>query len=357
MRRRDLLKKIGLAGIAAGLMPRKTFSQNVAEPVAPLARSPVAVSSANGLAAVEVAVQRMIEGQDPLDAAIEGVNLVEADPNDTSVGLGGLPNERGIVELDASVMHGPTHNAGAVAALQNFVHPSRIAKLVMERTDHVLLVGEGAKEFARAHGFQEENLLTEQARKIWLAWKESLSAQDDWLPPARMDEAEPWLKDAYDRFQRRETGTINCCAVDAGGDLASVTTTSGLSFKIPGRVGDSPIIGAGLYVDNEVGACGSTGRGEANLLNLSSFLAVEHMRSGKSPQEAGLAVCARIAEKTRDPALLTDDGRPNFNVRFYLLNKVGEYAGCALYGGTDVKFAVCDLDGPRYEPISALFEQ
>lgn len=353
MHRRDLLKGFGLASIM-GMLPKATLA--AAEPVflKQPASHPVAVSSANGLAAVETAVNAMKEGADPLDAVIAGVNLVEADPNDTSVGFGGLPNEEGVVELDASVMHGPTHNAGAVAALQNFMHPSLIAKLVMERTDHVLLVGEGAGKFARAHGFKEQNLLTERARKTWLAWKESLSTHDDWLPPDEDDLSEPWLLDAYDHYRRRETGTINVSAVDGNGDLASVTTTSGLSFKIPGRVGDSPIIGAGLYVDNEVGACGSTGRGEANLLNLSCHLAVEQMRAGKSPKDAGLAVCARIVENTKDPRLLHADGGPDFNVNFYLVNGNGEYAGCALRNRRENEFAVCDQNGPRLEQLVTL---
>lgn len=358
MQRRDLLKTIGAAGLLAGLLPQKAEAQSTPAEAPPSSRPlhPVAISSANGIGAVEVAVNGMINAADPLDAAIAGVNLVEADPDDTSVGLGGLPNEAGVVELDASVMHGPSHNAGAVASLQGFVHPSKIAKLVMERTDHVLLVSEGARAFAKAHGFQEQDLLTERARKTWLAWKESLSDGDDWLPPSDTDDAEPWLQDAYERYQTRDTGTINCCAVDMAGDLGGVTTTSGLSFKIPGRVGDSPIIGAGLYVDNEVGACGSTGRGEANLLNLSSYLAVEQMRLGKSPKEAGLEVCVRIAEKTLDPELLDEEGRPAFNVRFYILNKSGDYAGCALHAGEGVQFSVCDQDGPRREPMIGLYQ-
>jgi len=279
---------------------------------------------------------------------IAGVNIVEDDPDDITVGYGGLPNEDGVVQLDASVMHGPTHNAGAVAALEGIRNPSKVAKLVMERTDHVLLVGKGAQDFARAHGFQVENLLTEKSRKIWLYWKETLNKKDDWFPPAD-DEIGEEIKKYF-----RLTGTINCCAVDANGDLAGVTTTSGLAFKIPGRVGDSPIIGAGLYVDNEVGAAGSTGRGEANLKNLSCFLIVEYMRQGKSPTEACMAVCQRIAEHTRLPYLLDEQHNPNFNVTFYAVNKEGEFGGASIRKGK--KMWVYDQRGNRLVDLPSLFD-
>jgi len=348
LERRRFLKGASLT-LASGLLTNGS-AQTPQNP----ARRPVVVASGNGLKTVALAYARILAGADPLDAAIAGVNLVEEDPEDTSVGYGGLPNEDGIVELDASVMHGPTHNAGAVASLRHIKYPSRVAKLVMERTDHVLLVGQGALEFARAHGIPEENLLTDKARKIWLAWKETLSRRDDWLPPADHAADEPWLKEWYDRFTKRDTGTINCCALDGKGDLGGVTTTSGLAFKIPGRVGDSPIIGAGVYVDNSAGACGSTGRGEANLLNLSSFLAVEEMRRGASPKEAGMAVCRRIAETNRDPRLKRPDGSPDFNVNFYLVDKAGNTAGCCLRGSNRT-YAVCDADGPRLEEMTPLF--
>jgi N4-(beta-N-acetylglucosaminyl)-L-asparaginase len=278
------------------------------------------------------------EGMDPLDAVVAGVSIVEEDPNDHSVGYGGLPNEDGVVELDSCLMHGPTNRGGAVASLRGIKTPSRVARLVMERTDHVLLVGEGALRFAKAHGFEEVNLLTDEARKIWLEWKENLSETDDWLPPHEPGEA----ADSMDarRSLGELTGTINCNAVDANGNIAGVTTTSGLAFKIPGRVGDSPIIGAGLFVDNEVGACGSTGRGEANLLNLSSFLIVENMRNGMSPEEAGLSALKRVAEKT-EPRLRDEKGRPAYQLRFYALNKRGEYAGVSMWS-SELQYAVHD---------------
>ncbi|MDJ0839316.1 MAG: N(4)-(beta-N-acetylglucosaminyl)-L-asparaginase [Acidobacteriota bacterium] len=347
MKRRSFIQGAGTA-LASSVFASQS-------PTATKPNHPVAVASGNGLKSVELAVKQMLAGGDPLDAAVAGVNLVEEDPEDTSVGYGGLPNERGVVELDSCVMHGPTHNGGAVASLRNIKYPSRVARLVMKRTDHVLLVGQGALEFARAHGIPEENLLTEKARKIWLAWKESLSKGDDWLPPEDLTAQEPWLKKWYERFAKRHTGTINCCCVDKNGDIGGVTTTSGLAFKIPGRVGDSPILGAGLFLDNGYGACGSTGRGEANLLNLSSFLAVEEMRRGASPREAGLAACKRIVEHNRDPRLQKADGSPDFNVKFFLVNKAGDYAGCAIRD-RGAKYAVCDENGPRLEELTVLYD-
>jgi N4-(beta-N-acetylglucosaminyl)-L-asparaginase len=310
------------------------------------------VSSANGQPATRRAYERIIRGADTLDACVEGVNIVEADPNDTSVGYGGLPNEEGVVQLDAAVMHGPTHQAGAVACIERIRLPSRVAQLVLQRTDHVLLVGEDALRFAKAHGFQEENLLTEKARKIWLRWKETLSGKDDWLPPADSKEDEEHEKQAAAIIRNPPTGTIHCAAMDASGNLSCVTTTSGLAFKIPGRVGDSPIIGAGLYVDNEIGSCGSTGRGEANLQNLCSFAAVELMRQGMTPKQAGLEVLRRVAHKTI-PRLRNAKGQPDFNLKFYLLRKDGMHAGVAMHGPS--KFAVTDKAGTRLEDCATLF--
>jgi len=301
---------------------------------------PAAIASANGLGAVEKAMECMKRGDDALDAVIAGVNLVEDDPEDSSVGYGGLPNEDGVVELDACVMHGPTARGGGVAALRNIRNPSKVARLVMERTDHVLIVGEGALRFARAHGFQEENLLTEESREKWLRGKENLSGGDDWLPPHDADS-----KDIGDAAVTREriTGTINCLGLDNRGNLSGCTTTSGLEFKIPGRVGDSPILGAGLYVDNKIGAAGSTGRGEANLLACSSVIIVEHMRNGSSPEQACLLACERIADMTKMRRLLDADGRPAFNVRFYALNAGGRHGSASIWSGG--KYAVCDGAG------------
>ena len=308
------------------------------------------VASGNGLRATEKAMELLKKGEDPLDAVIAGVNIVEVDPEDMSVGYGGLPNEEGIVELDASVMHGPTHNAGAVASLRNIKTPSRVAKLVMERTDHALLVGEGALKFAKAHGFKEENLLTEKAREKWLRWKETLSEKDYWFPPKK-EEVEPELE-SYLTYH----GTISCLAIDDKGDLAGVTTTSGFDFKIPGRVGDSPIIGAGLYVDNEVGAAGSTGRGEANILNCGSFTVVEFMRKGSSPEEACLQTLKRIAAKSKlQTHLLNEEGLPRFGLKFYAINKKGEYGAASMW--SDGKFVVHDGQKSKSVEIAYLFKK
>jgi N4-(beta-N-acetylglucosaminyl)-L-asparaginase len=291
-------------------------------------------------------------GEDTLEAVVAGVNLVEEDPTDTSVGYGGLPNEDGVVQLDASVMHGPTSGAGAVAAIEDIVHPSRVAKQVMENTDHVLLVGRDATRFAVRMGHQTQNLLTPEAREKWLEWKRSLSVEDDWIDPA---ERLPAALVATDGDGVREHGTINCNAINERGDISGVTTTSGLAWKIPGRVGDSPILGAGLYVDNAVGACGSTGRGEANLKTCASFLGVELMRLGLSPEEAGLRVLQRIAENTVEPYLLDADGRPNFQVNFYLLDKRGRFAGVAMWSGA--KFAAHDGTQARLYESAYLYRR
>lgn len=246
-----------------------------------------------------------------LDAVVAGANVVELDPEDQSVGYGGLPNEDGVVQLDASIMYGPTHNCGAVAAIENIKTPSSVARLVMERSDHIYLVGEGAKHFAVMHGFKEENLLTEKSRIAWLQWKENLSDQDDWFPPRDSD---------YSR--ERSTGTINVLGINSQGEVAGVTTTSGLAWKIPGRIGDSPIIGAGLYVDNEVGAAGATGRGEEVIRTLGSFYVVEQMRAGKSPQQACEIACQRIID------INGGADKVDFNDKYVAVNKNGEI-GCA----------------------------
>jgi len=255
----------------------------------------------------------LVRGGHILDAVEKSANVVELDPEDTSVGYGGFPNEEGEVELDASIMYGPTHSCGAVASLRYIKTPSSVARLVMERTDHILLTGKGALRFALAHGFKKENLLTEKARLAWLRWKENLSDQDDWLPP----------KDG--KYIERPSGTINVLAVDRNGDIAGITTTSGLAFKIPGRVGDSPIIGAGLYVDNQVGAAGATGRGEEVIRTCGSFLVVELMRQGKTPQQACEAACQRIIDVNGG---IEEIKKKRFNDKFIAVNKQGE-VGCA----------------------------
>lgn len=361
--RRDFLAGGAAAGVVAGALGPVTAARAAWRPAREAIRrqaGPVIVASSNGEGAVARALEVLQEGGDTLDAVIAGVNLVEEDPEDYTVGYGGLPNALGVVQLDSSCMHGPTHRAGAVASLEGIKYPSRVARLVMEQTDHVLLVGAGAKAFALENGFVEEELLTESSRQVWLYWRGTLSETDDYLPPdtssftplaQQIIESNPEL---FYPEQRRPTGTINCCAIDAAGNISGVTTTSGLFFKIPGRVGDSPVIGAGLYVDNDVGAAGSTGRGEANLLNLTSFLVVEEMRRGLSPTEACLSGCRRIAENNVEKRLQRPDGRPDFNVAFYALNKDGEYGSASIYGPG--RFAVAGAGGPaRREDRAILF--
>ncbi len=328
--RRDFLRAGSLVGAGAALNSSILPGTMHARPATQQYR-PIVISSANGLQATAKAMRLIKEGADALDAVVAGVNIVEEDPNDMSVGYGGLPNEDGVVELDSSVMHGPTGRGGAVACLRNIKTPSKVAKLVLERTDHVLLVGEGALRFAKAHGFVEEDLLTDKAREAWLRWKENLSREDDWLPAHDIESTD--VGEAQSRWDRT-TGTINCNAIDMRGGISGVTTTSGLAYKIPGRVGDSPILGAGLYVDNEIGAAGSTGRGEANLLSCASVMTVEYMGQGKSPEEACLMACKRIQQQTKMKRLLDDKGRPQFNVNFYAINKKGEYGGASIWSGS-----------------------
>ena len=314
---------------------------------------PVVISSLNGLPATRRAAEMIKQGADTLDAVIAGVNIIEADPEDHSVGYGGLPNEDGVVELDSSVMHGPTHRAGAVAALRNIVHPSRVAKLVMDRTDHVLLVGEGALRFAKAHGFKEVDLLTDEARRKWLDWKERHSEKDDWLPP--LEPAEHGRRSQKTGRIEYTYGTIHCSALDRNGNLSAVTTTSGLSYKIPGRVGDSPIVGAGMYVDNEVGAAGSTGRGEAVITSCGAFAVVELMRDGLDPTEACLELLRRIVRRTHEQRLLDEQGRPRFDVKMYALAKDGRFGAASIWSGAE--FAVFADDRNRPEPCRFLFER
>jgi N4-(beta-N-acetylglucosaminyl)-L-asparaginase len=299
----------------------------------------VAVASANGLEAVGRAVAQMDAGVSPVEAAVHGVAVVEDDPDDFTVGYGGLPNSEGVVQLDSCCMDGPTMRAGAVAALEGFRHPAQVALQVLQRTTRVLLVGDGAARFARAIGFEEEDLLTEKARKIWLYWKANMSDRDDWLPAPGQTE-DPDVRAFIEEYGAvRPTGTINLCAVDGNRDVGGTTTTSGLFFKIPGRVGDSPLIGAGLFVDNEVGAAGSTGRGESVIQIAGGHTVVEFMRAGKSPETACLAALERLVQATRVPYLLDDKGRPSFDVKFYAVNKKGETGSAALWSGA--KHAVC----------------
>lgn len=315
--------------------------------------TPCVIATNFGVRVPDLAMDLLRKGADPAMAVVEAVRIIEDDPEVISVGFGGLPNADGVVELDASVMHGPTHKAGAVAALRNIRNPAAVALEVLKRTDHVMLVGEGALRFARMHGFEEQDLLTDKARQAWMKWKENLNPGDDWLDDDQQIDLKGGKWDG--RGVPTTHGTINCCAVSAAGDIAGVTTTSGLSYKLPGRVGDSPIIGAGLYVDNEIGAAGATGRGEAVIENCGSFAVVQAMADGLDPTQACLAVLMRIAERTRQPRLLDDRGRPRFQVTLYAIRKDGAYGSAAIHEGPS--FAVHDGHESRVEPCAFLYQR
>lgn len=349
-RRRFMATTLAAGAAAASIAAPGALGQG--EP----ARRPVVISSGNGLPAVRRAMELILQGVDPLEGVVAGVRIVEDDPNDNTVGLGGLPNEEGVVELDASVMHGPTHRAGSVAGLRGIRNPSAVALEVARRTDHVMLVGEGALKFAKRMGFEEENLLTEASRLEWLRWRSELSREDDWLQEDELDlPVDPDSRRSERRgLRERPTGTIHCSGVTAGGDLAGVTTTSGLAWKLPGRIGDSPIIGAGLFTDNDVGSAGATGRGEAVIQVCGAHAIVERIRSGDDPARACLSVLERIAAKTRVKRLLRPDGRPDFNVVLYAVRKDGAYGSACLWKGR--RFAVADHRGARLEDCAFLYE-
>ncbi len=340
----------------AGTEPGSALAPGVSAGPGGQASTPLIITShANetGAAAMRAAWEILAGGGSAIDAVEKGANVIEVDPEDSSVGYGGLPNEAGTVELDASIMDGPTYNAGAVASLEGIKTPASVARVVMERTDHVMLVGSDALEFARSWGFEETDLLTDRARERWLRWREERGESDDWGPPDHLrGERDPasdggraergrrsgsrWAdlfgpdelgatNDAYARAaaEIHRYGTTNVLAVDASGGVAGVTTTSGLAFKIPGRIGDSPIIGAGLYVDNEVGAAGATGRGEDVIKSCASYYIVSRMRDGRTPQEACEDALRMIIDKYRKV-------NPDFipSEKFVAIDRTGRH-GCA----------------------------
>jgi len=333
-------------------------------------KRPVIISSANGVNALGHGMDILKKGGDTLEAVVAAVTIVEDDPNDDSVGYGGLPNEQGEVELDASVMHGPTHRAGSVASVRRIKNVSRLAKTVMERTNHVMIVGDGARRFAVDEGFEEMNLLTEHSRKIWLAWKASTSF--NWRPgidsPEWKEKLSAIFRDtpedqALMAYAQRviahpPTGTIPCMAVNEKGDISATTTTSGLAWKIPGRVGDSPIIGAGCYVDNEVGAAGSTGKGEENIKICGGHTIVEMMRKGMSPTDACLEAMARVARNyNNDKKKLA-----TFHIFFYALNKDGAHGAASLWQnaydkGHRATYAVHDGSEARLVDCKPYFDE
>lgn len=292
-----------------------------------------------GRRAMEVGWEILASGGRAIDAVEKATNVIEVDPEDTSVGFGGLPNEDGVVQLDASIMDGRTYNAGAVASLENIKTPASIARLVMDRTDHVMLVGPGALKFARSFGFEEEDLLTEKARRRWLEWREN-RGDDDWGPPDHL-RGLPETEASLPRPSTYEHGTVNVLAIDSFGDIAGITSTSGLSWKIPGRIGDSPIIGAGLYVDNDVGAAGATGRGEDVIKSCASFHIVMRMRDGRSPQQA----CEDTLEMIRQKYLPVN---PNYmpGEKFVAINKAGEIGAAWSYSDGRPRMSVRSAAGP-----------
>ena len=344
----DVSRREFLASAAGGLAAARALGiSHPMQPLRPLPRrawstTPVVISSANGLRGVQRAYDLMVGGADPLDAIVEAVKIQELDPNDPSVGYGGLPNADGVVQLDASCMHGPSKRAGAVGALEGITTPSEVVKLILKYTTHILLVGEGAKRFALSYGFKEEDLLTDASRQAWLEWRANMSPSDNYLDvPAHTP-----------MVVHPPTGTINCEAVTPGGDIASITTTAGLAFKIPGRVGDSAIVGAGQYCDNDVGAAGSTGLGEANIMIAGGFLTVEAMRRGMKPTDACLETLKRAVHLTA-PRLLTPDGHPRYQLDFYAINKRGEFGAAALYPS---RYAVHDGTTARLADTALLYD-
>jgi N4-(beta-N-acetylglucosaminyl)-L-asparaginase len=362
MKRREFVISSAAAGLALAT-PRTTPSR-VPEIMIPAAVKPLVISSANGnryknggdVTSVQKAFKMITDGADVLDAVIAGVNIVELDPLDDSVGYGGLPNAEGVVQLDSSCMHGPKKQAGAVGALEGVRTPSLVARAVMENTDHHLIVGKGAREFARNMGFKiEDDLNTEHSRQLWLEWKRSIDPSHYLDPKKRAEAGRRAAMEMYARGLLREEnlhGTINCDGINSKGEICGVTTTSGLAWKMSGRLGDSPILGAGLYVDGAVGAAGSTGRGEANLYNLCSFVIVEEMRRGAHPKDAGMEVLKRIKANTIEKRLLNKRGLPNFGINFYILNAKGEYAGVSMY---ESKYAMCNENGPQTLNTEAMF--
>ena len=369
MSRRTFVKTgvaAGVASAAAPLLARVQAAPQAPAVVASKAARPVVIASKNGnefknggpRTGVHEAFERIVRGEDVLDAILAGVAIPELDPKDDSVGYGGLPNADGVVQLDACVMHGPKRRAGGVGALEGVRTPSLVAKAVMEHTDHHLLVGAGAQTFARQMGFTiEADLNTEHSRQKWLEWKRRIDPEH-FVDPVKRVVAGERARDAMIAAGRldpeRVYGTIHMNAIGPDGAICGATTTSGLSFKIPGRMGDSPILGAGNYVDGAVGACGSTGRGEANLYGVSSFFIVEQMRRGVHPKDAIAEALGRIKANTVEKRLLKPDGLPTFDVKFYAMNAKGEHAGMGMYGGKKPEYAVCDEKGPRLVAMDAL---
>jgi len=350
----------------------------------PRPKSPVLICAANGYNYLDRGYAVLADGGDTLDAVMQVITGPEDDPNDDSVGLGGLPNEDCVVELDACCMHGPTRMAGSVAGVHDIKNVSLLAKTVMEHTGHVMLVGEGASHFGNLMGFPKENLLTERSRKTWQLWRETMSTDDWWgpglaspnykFPDTGGDNSEllPLIEKmetlaakigiepefrmaAIERVLKPPTGTINCSALNTKGEMSGATTTSGLAWKIPGRAGDSPIIGAGCYCDQDVGAAGATGNGEENIKVCGAHTIVENMRHGMSPEEAGMDALQRIVRNYNG-----DMHKLQYmDMTYYILRNDGAYCCVSLWEGPPDhkrRFAVHDDKGKRYEFAKPMFQ-
>jgi N4-(beta-N-acetylglucosaminyl)-L-asparaginase len=382
--RRGFLESAVIASLATSLNAQEEKKTSQAPASVSSAKRPIIICANNGRNYLDAAFLFLKNGGDTLDAALRVVKGPEDDPNDDSVGLGGLPNEEGVVELDACCMHGPTRRAGSVGGVRNIKNVSLAAKAVMEHTGQVMLVGEGAERFAVAMGFPRENLLTERSRKIWLLWKESHSTNDwwgpgisspQWKPPATPPQSEQWEErirrleeraaelgiepefraSAIRRVLAPPTGTIHCSALNDQGEISGCTTTSGLAFKLPGRCGDSPIIGAGCFTDQDVGSAGATGSGEENIKIAGAHTIVENMRHGMSPQEAGMDALKRIVRNYNN-----DMTKLKFmDMTYYILRKDGAYAGVSLWEGysPDRVHKIAIHDGQvRSETTVAMFK-
>jgi N4-(beta-N-acetylglucosaminyl)-L-asparaginase len=392
--RRQFITSAALASLAMRLEAQQTSGSSAAQTPPTTtsgkgfgaSRPPILVSSANGWNGIDHGYQMLKNGQDTLDAAIAVGKVQEDDPNDNSVGYGGLPNEEGVVELDSSCMHGPTRRAGSVGGVRNIKNVALLAQAVMQHTGHVMLVGDGAERFGYAMGFPKENLLTEASRKTWLLWKESMSTQDWWGPglddpnyKPPQEGQDPNTTELWDQQLRRlealaaklgippedramaimnvlhpPHGTIHCSALNDKNEISGMTTTSGLAWKLPGRCGDTPIIGAGCYTDPDVGSAGATGSGEENIRVAGAHSIIENMRKGMSPQEAGLDVLKRIAHNFNN-----DMTKLRYvSMNYYILRKDGAYAGVTMWSGTAERPSrFCVHDGNRrLEPSIALYQ-
>lgn len=318
MSRRKFIKLLGLGsimGLSGSLKacaPTTTTEKDPHPTTTP--QKPIVIATwYHGLAANKEAWTILEKGGNALDAVEKGVMVTESDIKNTTVGIGGTPDRDGHVTLDACIMD-EKGRCGAVAFLEHIEHPIQVARLIMEKTPHVMLVGDGALQFAVEQGIQKTNLLTEEAKKNWAKWKKT----SNYETPINIENHD----------------TISMLAIDQQGNISGACTTSGMAYKMHGRVGDSPIIGAGLFVDNEVGAAAATGVGELVMRTLGSFLVVEFMRQGMAPEAACKAAVDRIVSK--------HDSVDQMQVGFIALNKNGEYGGYSIHKGFD--YAVTHKD-------------